>query len=98
MEKVNKQMEAVKYFFKMPNMADLKMVEGYEIGRHLGVNGSAFLKTLNAINFFMEPVKMSQQDLETKFAQIMILGTSLLNRPIFKSIEESIKATTNQIY
>ena len=45
MAKIDKQLKSLKYFSEIPNMADLDKVEGYETGRHLGVNTSAFLKT-----------------------------------------------------
>ena len=98
MAMMDKQLKSMEYFSKIPNMDELNKVEGYETGKHLGVNSSAFLKTLNALNHFMEPVKLAQQDMEIKFAQIMILGSSLLSRPSFTSVEQSIKVANNKIY
>ncbi len=45
----------------------------------------------------MKPTKLEKQDMETKLAQIMILGSSLLSRPAFTSLDQSIRVANNKI-
>ena len=82
--------EKIKYFNEIPNMDSYKDIKGYAIGHHLGINDSAFLKTLNAINYFVAKRENSLKNQETKLAQMMIMGASLLNQPAFNSLESQI--------
>ena len=84
---VSKLLKNMDYFKDIPNMDSLENVKGYGIGRHLGLNTSPFLKTLNAVNHFVDKIEASQKALETKYAQMMIIGASLLNRPSLNTLE-----------
>ena len=78
-------------------MDSYKDIKGYAIGHHLGLNDSAFLKTLNAINYFATKTANTLKDQETKLAQMMIMGVSLMNQPAFASLESQIEYLDGRI-
>ena len=55
------------------------------------------------VNYFAEKVEKQkdeekkQKDEEKKLAQTLVIGASLLARPVFNSIEKCLKATNNEI-
>ena len=49
-------------------MHEYKDILGYDIGKHFGLNSSDYLKTLNAVNFFVEQTNKSQKEYEQRLA------------------------------
>ena len=78
-------------------MDSYENIKGYAIGHHLGFNDSSYLKTLNVINHFVSKQEKTLKDQETKLAQMMIMGVSLLNQPVFTSIENQIKLLDGKV-
>ena len=67
-DQVSNLLKSMEYFKDIPNMDSPENVKGYGIGKHLGLNSSPFLKTLNAVNHFVDKIEASLKAQETKYA------------------------------